>query len=311
MKVVVVTPVFNDWVSLRMLCRDLEAAAGRAGIEVVEVVAVDDCSTERGPTMPMDLPVRILHLSVSLGHQRAIAVGLSYVVDNHDADVCVVMDSDGEDDPRAVAELCTTALAEEEAIAFAARRKREESLSFRISYRLYKALFKLLTGQKIDFGNFSAIPWPLLGRVVSLPDLWNHYSGGVIRSRLPFERVEVDRTTRYEGESQMNLQSLVVHGLSSIAVYSDNMAVRLLIASLGGLVLIGLAIILVAGLRLLTDVAIPGWASLSAFALVNLAGLLFVTTLLVLVMHLNQRNAVQRPVTTFYSNFIHDVEHLA
>ena len=40
----------------------------------------------------------VIKLKRNVGHQRAIAIGLSYVAENHgDAEPVVVMDSDGED----------------------------------------------------------------------------------------------------------------------------------------------------------------------------------------------------------------------
>jgi hypothetical protein len=59
----------------------------------------------------------------------------------------------------------------------------------------------------------------------------------------------------------MNLVDLVSHGLSAISVFGDIVGVRVLIGSLAGSVVAGLGIIVVTMIRLLTNLAIPGWAT--------------------------------------------------
>ncbi len=59
----------------------------------------------------------------------------------------------------------------------------------------------------------------------------------------------------------MNFVSLLVHGLTAISVFSDQMSARLLAASavFGGLALA--LIVLTVGIRLGTGLAVPGWAT--------------------------------------------------
>ena len=47
----------------------------------------------------------MLQLRRNLGHQRAIAVGLAYAEEHDPCDVVVIMDGDGEDDPKDVPRL--------------------------------------------------------------------------------------------------------------------------------------------------------------------------------------------------------------
>lgn len=108
------------------------------------------------------------------------------------------MDSDGEDKPQYIARLLQRAKETSFAkVIFAKRRKRSEKFVFRLFYIIYKVVFRLLTNNKISFGNFSFIPGTLLLQVISLPDLWNHYLGSIIRSRLNYDTVPIDRGTRY------------------------------------------------------------------------------------------------------------------
>jgi polyisoprenyl-phosphate glycosyltransferase len=128
-----------------------------------------------------------------------------------------------------------------------------------------------MTGRSIDFGNFCLIPWTQLGRVVHMPETWNHLAGAIVKSRCPIIRVETKREARYEGSSKMNIVALVVHGLSAIAVFGDTVFVRALLTSLALSALAALGGIVIVAVRLFTDLAIPGWAStLGALTLVIL-----------------------------------------
>ena len=167
--------------------------------------------------------IKILNLKINVGHQRAIAVGLQYVFNEVvEYDFLVVLDSDGEDKPEDIPSLIEKAKKQNnKKIIFTQRNKRQESSLFKTGYFFYKYLFCFLTGQKINFGNFSVIPKKLLGQVVCQQNIWNHYSGCIIQSKIPFDKILLDRGKRYKGTSKMNFNSLILHGLSSISVYFD------------------------------------------------------------------------------------------
>jgi hypothetical protein len=131
----------------------------------------------------------------------------------------------------------------------------------RVFYALFKRLFILLTGRRIDFGNFLLIPWPMVTRLAHMPETWNHLAAAVLRSRLRVVSVPTERGRRCAGSSSMGLVSLLAHGLSAIAVFSDIVFVRLLVLAS---TVSALALTLgtgAAAVRIATDLAIPGWAS--------------------------------------------------
>jgi polyisoprenyl-phosphate glycosyltransferase len=266
-KLIILMPVYNDWRALSILLPSLERELNVNGLRA-EVLMVDDASTVLVPqnigqdSFTAIESVDILSVRRNLGHQRAIAVGLSYIEANRPCHAVVVMDCDGEDDPRDVPRLVKECFANEgQKIIFAARTRRAQSFVFRFFYRLYRIMHFLLTGVKVQVGNFSVIPWPVLKRLVAVSELWNHYAAAVHKARLPVALVPTRRSKRLEGRSQMNLVALVVHGLSAMAVFGDRIGVRLLIVVSLGMVLVGGALIGVIGIRLLTALAIPGWAT--------------------------------------------------
>lgn len=281
--------------------------------EVISIVAVNDYSSEpcNQTLFSGNVRVEIVNLTLNLGHQRAIAIGLSYVQDNfQDYDGVVVLDSDGEDKPENIIKLLKKA--EETSfskIIFARRRKRSEKFIFRLFYIIYKIAFRLLTDDKISFGNFSFIPRTHLLHVISLPDLWNHYSGSIIRNHLKFDTVPIDRGTRYFGKSRMNFNSLILHGLSSISIYLDVVTVKLLILTLVGFCVAILSLITVFILRIFTDYSVPGWASNISLTLTNFI-LITVIILLLLLFHLNQRSKPLTPMVRLYKDFILNVNSI-
>ena len=114
------------------------------------------------------------------------------------------MDSDGEDDPKYLLELLTkTKQAENQKIIFASRLRRNEGIIFNLFYFFYKIIFFVLTGKKINFGNFSCIPEVFLNKVCDLPMIDFHFSAPIIKSQIPIELVPCDKGNRYSGKSSM------------------------------------------------------------------------------------------------------------
>ena len=262
---VVLTPVYNDWSAVCLLLPLLDTELARHGLKA-RVVLIDDASVESMPEglihgdLDAIAEIRVLTLRRNLGHQRALAVGLSYVQERIPCNAVVVMDADGEDNPADVPRLVAELAAHGgRTIVFAKRIRRSEGFVFTFLYRLYRLAHRVLTGIPVQVGNFSIVPSGLLDRLVVVSDLWNHYAAAVFHSRLPFTMIPIARGHRLAGRSSMNLVSLVGHGLSAIAVFADRVGVRVLIASIIAL----LTTLLVAGVALgrwlLTGEAPPAW----------------------------------------------------
>ena len=263
--VVILIPVYDDWEALGLLLGKLDDALRSRG-ESARVLVVDDGSTT-GPAIP-DRAFRalsridILALRRNLGHQRAIAVGLAYVEKHVTCDALVLMDGDGEDDPDDVPRLLDAHRRDGgRKIIFAERTRRSETWAFLLFYSLFKIAHLILTGQRVRVGNFSVVPGERLRSLVVVSEVWNHYPAAVFRSRQPLGMIPTRRARRLSGTSRMNFTRLVVHGLSAMSVYSDVIGVRLLMATIGLMGIAGAGLAAIAGVRLFTDLAIPGWAT--------------------------------------------------
>lgn len=309
----IVTPVFNDWECLAVLYHELKKVFQDLPHNFV-LLAVNDGSTQAIPDnyklfQELDInsgvkwlneEILILELQRNLGHQKAIACGISVAEKLFNPDYVIVMDSDGEDKPEDIVRLIDADLKGDK-IIFAQRKSRQESRMFKYMYRIYKLVFKLLSGYIISFGNFVLIPRNQLSHLVYISEIWNHFPGGIMRSKLPYISVPIDRGRRYKGHSKMNMVSLIQHGISSITVNIDIVSVRLLIFSV---ILMSLTFVLfctLLGMRIFTDYTIPGWTSTIAIGLLMILLQSFFFSLLLTFMVLNAR--VQK-------NFIPAINHL-
>ena len=283
--VIVLIPVLNDWEALLMLLQELDTVVHEQSTGYqLSVLLVDDGSTDPIPAQlqqfqPRELVgIDVLVLRRNLGHQRAIAIGLSYIESHIHCEAVLVMDGDGEDAPRDVPRLLQ-ALDEHggRKVIFAERMRRSEGYLFRCFYWLYRQLHLLLTGIPVRVGNFSVCPAPLLKRLVVVSDLWNHYAASIFKSRVPHESIPTQRGRRYAGQTRMNFLSLVIHGLSAISVFSDRVGVRLLTTT--SILVAGtfVALLSAVGLRLIDQGLVPGWTT-------YIVGILLVVLLQMLMM---------------------------
>lgn len=213
------------------------------------------------------------------------------------------MDCDGEDQ---VSDIKALSDAAQEKLIFASRSKRGESILFKSLYYIYKLFFKLLTGHSISFGNFSCIPNKLVHSLALNPNIWNHYSASVIKSKLPFDSIPTTRGKRYSGKSKMNIRSLIIHGFSSISIFTDIIIANIFILILLLTLILSIAFITILGINYFTNYAIPGWTSEILMAIINLGASLFIIILLLLV-QLNQSRTSLRSLSHYYREYISNI----
>lgn len=260
---VIVMPVYEDREAAGQLFRTLYAQYGTS----IFVVAVDDGSLRN----PIDadhldeigLPGVVIHLRRNVGHQRAISIGLHYVADHFPNAPCtVVMDSDGEDLPSTIPQLIAPLESDEVDAVVAQRKSRMETMHFKLFYVLYKFLFRLLTGRKINFGNFVALKPAAVRRLTSMQELWTHLAGCVLLSKLRTRAEPIDRGPRYAGKSKMNFTGLALHGFRAVMIFAEDVLVRVGIIS-ALVATLSIAAGLVATVLKVIGFATPGWFSVS------------------------------------------------
>lgn len=308
MRKIVVMPVYEDVEASTKLFQELRRTQGAA----TYIVAVDDGSVRQ----PVDVAAIsdaglegvVIRLRRNVGHQRAIAIGLSYVAENFGDDAVVIaMDSDGEDTPESITELVAGLDAADVDVVVATRKSRVESLKFKTFYIVYKMLFSLLSGRQISFGNFMAAKMPAVRRLASMQELWTHVAASVLGSKLRVRTCALDRGPRYAGRSKMNFVGLALHGFRALMVFAEDVLVR-----------VGIACVLVAGLSVAGGViamllkalgfATPGWFSL-AFGILLLVFLQTAALTLIVLMLSGMIRSGGVLATSTYREFIHEVLH--
>ncbi len=309
-KTTILIPVFNDTETVKLLLEQLDNSSIKSG-GYLEIILVDDGSfapiqldKERQNTWRNIDAIKILTLKRNFGHQIAIAVGLAYIKEKCASNIVIVMDADGEDRPQDINKLIEVHETNPGKIIFARRSKRSEGFVFSVLYRVYKFTFRILTGNTIIFGNFSLIPFSLLEHIIHIPEVWLHYSASIVRYKLPLAATPIERGRRLAGRSKMNFTSLIKHGLSAVVINIEAVMVRCLIGAIILTILSSALITLIIGVRLLSNLAIPGWAS----TLVALLIIIFLQSVMIslffVFMTLNSKNAEKAAPIEIYERFI-------
>ena len=263
-QLVIVTPVYEDALASGRLFQELWAIFGPE----VHVVAVDDGSVREPVRVASlaDTGLRgtVITLKRNEGHQRAIAVGISYAAERFGSSArCIVsMDSDGEDLPSSIRALVAPLQAGDVDVVVAQRKSRVETLRFRVFYQIYKRVFRLLTGRKISFGNFMAMKPAAAGKLAGMHELWIHVAGCVLASGLRIAACPLDRGPRYSGHSKLNFVGLALHGFRGLMVFAEDVLVRVGIACALVAVLSMLGMATAVTLKLV-GLATPGWFSIA------------------------------------------------
>ena len=108
--IAVLIPIFNDWAAVQELLPRLNAAIEKEHWQVTVILVDDASSTSADLTEVIEglsaiQQVILVSLRRNLGHQRAIAVGLTLSHVRFPHDTLVVMDGDGQDRPEDVPRL--------------------------------------------------------------------------------------------------------------------------------------------------------------------------------------------------------------
>jgi glycosyltransferase involved in cell wall biosynthesis len=269
--VVIITPCFNENTTVISFLQNIEEVVSKLSYRF-EVVVIDDCSSDHTLTLLNDfqfqsqnIKLTILPLKFNVGHQAAIYQGLLYA-QSLDSDKFIVMDSDGEDDPEAIAELIEF---NGYHIVNVARGRRKESLSFKISYYVYRFIFKVITGKVLNFGNFCMITKRVLE--TSCYTSFIHFAAHLSKQKVRSTSITYNRLKRIDGKSKMNLTSLIHHAFKSFVEYAE----ELLMVFLRIFMVIILAFIVLISVvlykKFFTDEAILGWASTMTVGLFTIA----------------------------------------
>ena len=239
MKLWVCLPVYYDVKSFKEVRSRIQnnfAALSVFGINELTFVVADDSAgfdPEIGHLKDLN-DTRIVTMPVNSGHQKAIVTALRAVVcDFQVNDLVLTMDSDGEDNPGDIPRLLEALIGSGDVatLVLAKRTSRQERLAFKLMYKLFKVFFKLLTGVRIQSGNFALQTAKNVERTIFRSSFDHCYSTSlVVLNPAPFY-VSCARSKRYHGQSRMNNYSLVSHGIRMLMPFWERISTRFLLAS--------------------------------------------------------------------------------
>lgn len=292
-KIAIVLPCYNEEQIILGFLEKLEAELG-AIPKQFHLIAVNDSSTDQtlqkltGYQLSIkNVELTVLDLDFNQGHQGAIYQGMVYA-ESLDVSHCIVMDSDGEDDPEAIQQMLEYL---DHDIVKVYRGRRNENLMFRIGYVLYRLIFRLITGKYMNYGNFVLINRKILAGAVH--NSFIHLAAYLLKQKATRTGFTWDRQKRLGGKSKMSIKALVGHGINSLIELSKELlfSILKLFALFVSFFVIGIAVVLYK--KIIGD-AILGWSS-TLIMILFLAGLIclgiFITgTLLVNILDKNRNS---------------------
>ena len=161
MKTLVVIPALNEAENIASVIAAIDALR-----RPLDVVVVDDGSTDATAALAERAGARVLRLPCNLGYGAAVQTGLRYAVASG-YDACVLSDGDGQHDPASLPALLAPVTAGETDLAigsrFLGRAEYHIPLARRLGMLLFGRLTSLIVGQRITdpTSGFQAMSAPL------------------------------------------------------------------------------------------------------------------------------------------------------
>ena len=218
-----VLPVYNEVAGLPSLIQSLRQVLDDLGLRH-ELIFVDDGSVD-GSTewlaalAEVDERLRLIQLSRNFGHQAALQAGLA---DAH-GDAVVVMDSDHQDDPRAIPRFVQEWRAGAD-VVYAIRTDRKEVWWKRWLFASFYRLLQRIADIPIplDAGNFGLIDRRVVEALNDMPERTRFFAG--LRSWVGYTQVgvAVERQPRYDGRPRVTFWGLCA--LAKTAIFSFSTA---------------------------------------------------------------------------------------
>ncbi len=111
-KILIIMPAHNEAENLPQVFEELQCVFERLRptLPQIDVVVIDDCSSDDTPALAARLGAEVVSLPCNLGYGGAVQTGFKYAV-QHNYDYGVMMDSDGQHDPAYIPQLLAPVLA--------------------------------------------------------------------------------------------------------------------------------------------------------------------------------------------------------
>jgi Glycosyltransferases involved in cell wall biogenesis len=180
MKIIILTPVYNDWQSVYKLVDEINNLSLNQEFEI-SVYIINDYSNHDRPDFEKNLEnitsIKIFNMKKNQGHARCIATGLRYIFEKDNFDYVIPMDGDGEDRPEEIEFFLEQIKKSQDKPIVGERVKRSEKMIFKICYQFHKFLTLVFTSKSIKFGNYTCLPKSIVEKMINEKATWNSFSG--------------------------------------------------------------------------------------------------------------------------------------
>jgi len=280
-KLSIIAPVFNEGSYIKNFVEEIIATLNELKItNNTEIVLVNDGSTDETEKHLDNLTetypglIFAIHLARNFGQASAITAGLHHA----SGDCAIIMDSDGQDDPKSFANFIELWEKGYDVI-FAKRTNRKEGFLFRFCSWLFYRLLSLSAQitLPIDAGNYALIDRRVIEAIKSCPER-NRYIPG-LRGWVGFKQTGViaERRARYDSKPRVGFRGLWTLAMNAFFSFSYVPLFFFRLAGIGSLSLCFLLILFALYHKLITGLAVTAWASqlisISFFGGINLIGI--------------------------------------
>ena len=222
-KIIILTPVYNDWKSLMKLLAKINNIFKYQVKKKFDLVVVNDFSNENFNFKRLKVKsinkLTLISLSKNLGSQRALAIGIRYINKFYKKNYqTILIDSDGQDNPKAIKNMLKKIEKDPKSSIAIKRGQRKESLWFVILYEAYCLFINFFAAKKIRFGNYSLLSSNHIKQVYNNSDLWSAYPPTISNSIKKINFLTIDREKRYAGKTKMSFFKLINHALRVFSV---------------------------------------------------------------------------------------------
>jgi polyisoprenyl-phosphate glycosyltransferase len=259
----VVIPILNEQANLPQLFSRLTASLA-ACTPSYELVFVDDGSRDGSLDLirkfqSTDRRVRAISFSRNFGHQAALTAGMEHARGR----AVILMDGDLQDPPEVLPELIARWYEGFETV-YTVKARRRERWSRRLLFWSFYRLIRLVSDIELplDAGIFSLLDRRVVDALRSMPERNRYLSGLRAWSGFRQTAVSFDRGARPDGASRQGSGRLTNLALDAIFSFSH---VPLRLVSVSGVVVSivsFLGAMTIVAIKVFTDRAIPGWASI-------------------------------------------------
>ncbi len=222
----IVVPAYNEEAVIEAFLQKLLAEFDRASGYAIEVVVVNDGSTDQTASRvkelaQRDVRIRLLSFAKNLGHQRALIAGLEHAR----GDAVVTMDADGQHPPAKARQMAEDWLAHPSRHVIQGIRKGSQGGAAKnVSSRLFYRLMQILApgcSLSVGMSDFRLLDRAALDMIRRYPDRHRNLRLLTASLPMPISFVEYELEPRLGGTSKFTLAKMVHLAADGLFAYSN------------------------------------------------------------------------------------------